>query len=276
MDPLHDPDDEELLHPRQARELAGRVEAARLSSGSIRYGRTGRVAAANVVLNPDDPLPAGNHACGLWGTGAEVAGTLLRLERTFADSERSEAVVYASPTTVGEIEGIADDAGWRAVEENVDLVHRTPQFPGTRARPATDADTAGIAELVADDAGLSGEAETRLVRLLGHRLDDPRCLVRVIDDADAGPPRIAGFAQGFVEHGVGLVEHVVVRPGRRRRGIGSTLVSAVVAAGCERGATLVAAQAEEGGGAQRFAEECGFEVTYPVTTFARRIDELLD
>ena len=276
MDPLHDPDDEELLHPRQARELAGLVEAARLASGAVRYGRVGRVGAAQVVLNPDDPLPSGNHACGLWGTGAEVAGTLMRLEQTFADTDRAEAVVYASPTTVSEIDGIADDAGWRAVEEHVALVHRTPHPVDTRVRAATDADTPAIAELIADDAGLSSGAESRLVRVLGHRLDDPRCTVCVLDDTDAEQPRIAGFAQGFAEHGIGLVEHVVVRPSRRRRGVGAALVSAVVSAVRGGGVRLVVAQAEEGGGAQRFAEGCGFDATYPVTTYARRIDELLD
>ncbi|MEU6132131.1 GNAT family N-acetyltransferase [Saccharopolyspora sp. NPDC047091] len=274
MDPLHDPDDEALLDPRQARELAGLVETARLASGAIRYGRIGRVGAATVVLNRDDPLPAGNHAVGLWGTLAEVATTLLTLERSFADAGRPEAVVYASPTTVGEIEGIADDSGWRAVEEQMALLHREAKTPSRDVRPATDDDLRGIAELIGDDAGLSDDGERRLVRTLAHRGDDPRCVLRVVDDPEAD--RIAGFAQGFAERGVGLVEQVVVRPGRRRRGIGSSLVAEVVDEVRARGARLVAAHGDEGGAAERFAEECGFEPVYPVTAYARRVDELLD
>ena len=81
--------------------------------------------------------------------------------------------------------------------------------------------------------------------------------------------------QAFAEKGVGLIEQVIVRPGRRRRGIGRTLVAAAVEALRERGALLVAAHAEEGGTTQRFFEAAGFEVAYGVTAYARRIDELL-
>lgn len=274
MDPLHDPDDEALLDPRQARELAGLIETARLSSGAVRYGRIGKVGCASVVLNADNPLPSGNHGCGLWGTSAEVAATLLRLERTFADVDRPEAVVYASPTTVDDIDGIADDAGWRAVEEGIALRYRTRREPTHRVRVCTDEDLRGIAALLADDAGLSAAGEARLVRHFGHRLDDPRCVIRVADDH--GADRLAGFAHGFVEHGIGLVEHAVVRPGRRRRGIGHALVQNVVDATGDRGAITVATHTDEGGASERFAEACGFEAVYPVTTYARRIDELLD
>ncbi|MDR7302927.1 GNAT family N-acetyltransferase [Haloactinomyces albus] len=289
MDPLHDPDDEELLHPRQARELAGVIETARMASGAVRNGSIGRVGAARVVLNNGNPLTGGNHACALWGTLAEVARTLLHLEETFAEAERAEAVVYASPTTVAEIEGIADDAGWRAVEENVALLYRMRQEPaavgrGAQPRTAREADVSGMAELLADEAGLSSSGESRLARNLGHRLDDPRCVLSVVDDpggsrdADAAPEveRLAGFAMGFVEHGVGLVEQVVARPGRRGRGIGRTLVADIVAHVRERGARMIAAHAEEGGSAERFAEVCGFEAVYAVTAYARRVDELLD
>ncbi|MFR9732048.1 GNAT family N-acetyltransferase [Saccharopolyspora sp. MS10] len=274
MDPLHDPDDEALLDPRQARELAGLVENARLASGAIRYGRIARVGAATVVLNRDDPLPSGNHACGLWGTLAEVATTLLTLERSFADAGRPEAVVYASPTTVDEIEGIADDSGWRAVEEKMALLHRIPRSPAVTTRPAEDADLPGIAELIGDDAGLSDAGERRVVRVLAHRAEDPRCVLRVVDDPEFS--RISGFCQGFVENGVGLVEHVVVRAGRRRRGVGGSLVAAAVSALRGGGARMVVGYGDEGSAGERFAESCGFEGVYPVTAYARRVDELLD
>ncbi|CAM00447.1 L-amino acid N-acyltransferase YncA [Saccharopolyspora erythraea NRRL 2338] len=275
MDPLHDPDDEDLLEPRQARMLAGLVENARMSSAAIRYGMRTRVGAASLVLNQDNPLPTANHACALWGTLAEVASTLLLLEDVFAEAGRPEALVYASPTTVAEIEGIADDAGWRAVDESLALLHRSEQVSYVSTRPAVDADLPGIAELVADDAGLSTTAETRLVRNLGHRVDDARCVLHVVDDPDAGADRVAGFVQGFTERGVGLVEQVIVRPGRRRRGIGRGLVCAAVSELRERGARLVAAHGDESRPSERFAESCGFEPAYGVTAYARRVDELL-
>jgi len=269
VDPLRDPDDPELLDPYRARELAGLVEAARLASGAVRYGRVGRVGAAQVVVNRDDPLPGGNHACAVYGSSAEVAGTLMRLEQTFADVGRAEAVLYASPTTVAEIEGIADDTGWHAVEEALAVVHRGPAVRSPSVRPARDADLPGITELLADDLGVNGP---QLLRHLGQRLDDPRCAFAVVDDGD----RLGGFASGFGERGVGLVEHVVVRPARRRRGLGGALVTTAVAALRDAGALLVAAHVAEGGAGERFAEACGFEVCYPVTAYARRVDELLD
>lgn len=270
MDPLHDPDDEALLDPRQARRLAGLVEKTRMSSGAVGYGRVGQVDAANLVLNKDNPLPAANHACGLWGTLAEVAGTLLRLEQVFADAGRSEAIVYASPSTVGEIEGIADDAAWRAVSEEVVFLHRTHRIPTTTVRAAEEDDLVGIAALVGDDAGLSSSGEARLTRILEHRIDDPRCVLRALDDP--GADRLTGFAQGFTERGVGLLEQIVVRPGRRRRGAGRVLVGEVVDELRMRGARLIAGYGEEGGWTERFAESCGFESVYTVTAYARRVD----
>lgn len=272
VDPLHDPDDPDLLDPYRARELAGLVEAARLASGAVRYGKVGRVGCASVVVNKDNPLPSGNHACALDGTSAEVAGTLMRLEQTFADIGRAEAVVYASATTVAEIEGIADDAGWYAVEELVAVVHRGRVATPPRVRPARDTDLEAIGALLADDLGLRMSGQRRLVRHIGQRFDDPRCVLLVVDDGE----RLAGFAAGFVERGVGLVEQVVVLPARRRRGVGGGLVSGTVAALRDSGALLVAAHIAEGGAGERFAEACGFEIGYPVTAYARRVDELLD
>ncbi|WP_367131897.1 GNAT family N-acetyltransferase [Saccharothrix sp. HUAS TT1] len=269
VDPLRDPDDPELLDPYRARDLAGLVEAARLAAGAVRYGKVGRVGAAQVVVNRDNPLPGGNHACAVYGSSAEVAGTLMRLEQTFADVGRAEAVLYASPTTVAEIEGIADDTGWHAVEESLAVVHRGEVRRSSLVRPAGDADLPGIAELLADDLGVDGP---RLLRHLGQRLDDPRCVFVVVDDGE----RIGGFASGFGERRVGLVEHAVVRPARRRRGLGGALVGGVVAALREAGALLVASHVAEGGGGERFVEACGFDACYPVAAYARRVDELLD
>lgn len=272
VDPLRDPDDPDLLDPYRARDLAGLVEAARLASGAVRYGKVGRVGVAQVVVNRDNPLPGGNHACALYGSSAEVAGTLMRLEQTFADVGRAEAVLYASPTTVAEIEGIADDTGWHAVEEALAVVHRGEVRRSPLVRAARDADLEGIAELLADDLGVDGP---RLLRHLGQRLDDPRCVFVVVDDGPGGE-RIGGFASGFGERRVGLVEHAVVRPARRRRGLGGALVGGVVTALREAGALLVASHVAEGGAGERFVEACGFDVAYPVTAYARRVDELLD
>src|SRR5207248_1360924 len=146
------------------------VEGARLAAGAVRYGRVGRVGCARVVVNRDNPLPSGNHACALDGTSAEVAATLLRLERTFAEAGRAEAVAFASPTTVPEIEGIADDAAWRAVQEEVAMLHREHlPPPDVAVRPAAVADLPAAAELLADELGLSDTR--RMVRHLGHWFD---------------------------------------------------------------------------------------------------------
>ncbi|NKE60678.1 GNAT family N-acetyltransferase [Lentzea sp. PSKA42] len=267
VDPLRDPDDPELLDPYQARELAVLVEGARLASGAVRYGKVGRVGSASVVINRENPLPSGNFGCALDGSSVEVASTLLQLEHTFAAVGRAEAVVYASPTTVDEIEGIADDSGWYAVEELLTVVHRGPaRLEGVRR--AVDADLPGIVELLSDE--LVGN-RARLSRWLGHRMDDPRCLLLVVDDGE----RIGGFVSGFAERGVGLVEQCVIRPARRRRGVGRSLVVSAAAALRSAGAMLVASQVDEGPG-ERFAEACGFEAAYPVTAYVRRVDELLD
>ena len=125
-----------------------------------------------------------------------------------------------------------------------------------------------VPELLSDE--LVGNRE-RLGRWLGHRLDDPRCLLMVVDDGD----RIGGFVSGFAERGVGLVEQCVVRPARRRRGIGRSLVVSAAAALRSGGAMLIASQVDEGPG-ERFAEACGFAAAYPVTAYVRRVDELLD
>ena len=59
--------------------------------------------------------------------------------------------MYASPTTVDEIEGIADDSGWYAVEELLTVVHREPASVAEGVRPAVDADVPGIVELLSDE-----------------------------------------------------------------------------------------------------------------------------
>ncbi|PRW64766.1 GNAT family N-acetyltransferase [Actinopolyspora mortivallis] len=281
MDPLHDPDDEELLTPEQAREVATLVERAQLASGAVRDGHVGRVGVADVVLNTTNPLALANRACGLWGTSAEVATTLLRLERVFAEAGRPEAVVHASPTTVADIEGIADDSGWHAVAENVALLHplgerlaRGPSVPGCPVRPAEEGDLDAVAELLSDELDLSAGAERRLPRGLAQRLDDPRCLLYVVDDPEA--PRPAGFVLGFLENQVGLVEHVTVRPGRRGRGMGGALMAGVVETAVRAGVRFVVTHAEDGGRAQRFAEACGFDTVYPVTVYTRGVEELFD
>ena len=265
---MRDPDDPELLDPYQSRSLAILVEGARLASGAVRYGKVGRVGSAAVVINRENPLPTGNFGCALDGSSVEVASTLLQLEQTFADVGRAEAVVYASPTTVDEIEGIADDSGWYAVEELLTVVHRGPASVASEVRPARDADLLGIVELLSDE--LVGNRE-RLGRWLGHRMDDPRCSLLVVDDGE----RIGGFVSGFAERGVGLVEQCVVRPARRRRGVGRSLVVSAAATLRSSGAMLIASQVDEGPG-ERFAEACGFVAAYPVTAYVRRVDELLD
>ncbi|GGM41795.1 hypothetical protein GCM10012275_10950 [Longimycelium tulufanense] len=281
---MTDPDDE-LLDDAHARDLATLVEDSRLIAGAVRYGRVGRVGCARVVVNTDDPLPTGNHACALTGTPSQVGATLLKLERTFADVGRREAVVYASPTTEAEIEGIADDAGWYAADEELAMVYQpAADRPALRhagmVRPATDTDLPGVVELLGDDLGLPLGGGDKLTRYLGQRLDDPRCLLLVADDP--GLERVLGCVVGFADRpgvpggGIGLLEHVVVRPGRRRHGWGWALVDAAVRAAHEAGALLVVTHVAEGSGAEWFVEACGFTAAYPVTSYVRRVDEMID
>lgn len=277
-DPLVDPDDPTVLSPQAARALAEQVEDTQLAAGAVRYGRVGRVGCARVVVNPRSPLPSGSFAVGLDGSSATVGTTLLALETTFADAGKTEALVHATPTTVAEIEGLADDAGWFAAAEALVVVSLVePDPPAQPVREAEDDDLTGAAELLADAVDLPVDGLPGLRRLLGHRLDDPRSVLLVLDDT-ADPygsgDRLAGVVLGHAGPSVGLLEHVVVRPARRRRGLGTALVAAAGRALLADGAVLLAAQVEEAAAEEHLAQACGFTAAYPVTVYARRVDEL--
>lgn len=274
-DPLVDPDDAGVLDPQAARELAEQVEDAQLAAGAVRYGRVGRLGCARVVVNPASPLPAGSFAVGLDAASASVGHTLAALETTFADTGRREALVHASPTTVAEIEGLADDAGWFAVAEGLVVIRLTePDEPATAVREATDTDLPGVAELLADAVELPEDGLPALLTVLGHRLDDPHSRLLVVDDGDA--ERLAGAAIGYAGPSVGLLEHVLVRPARQRRGVGTALVAAMGRALLAAGAGLLAAHVVEAAAEEHLAQACGFVPAYPVTTYARRVDELAE
>ena len=273
-DPLADPDDPELLTPQAARLLAEKVEAAQLAAGAVRYGKVGRVGCARVVLNPQSPLPSGSFAVGLDGAAAPLGPTLLALEQAFAGAGKVEALVHASPTTVVEIQGLADEAGWFAVAERLVVVRVVPSEAPTRGvRQATGEDLVGVVELLADAVDLPEEGTDALLTLLGHRLDDPRNVLLVVTDAELD--RVVGMAMGYRGPEVGLVEHVVVRPSRRRRGIGTALLTAVGQDLFDGDASVVAALVEEAGAEEALTESGGFVSAYPVTTYARRLDELV-
>lgn len=273
-DPLQDPDDPDLLTPEAARLLAEKVEDAQLAAGAVRYGTVGRVGCARVVVHPGSPLPSGSFAVGLDGVRGPLGSTLLALEQTFADAGKAEALVHASPTTVAEIQGLADEAGWFAVAERWAVVRVVPlegSTPGVR--PATGEDLLGVAELLADAVELPEDGTEALLTLLGHRLDDPRTVLLVVVDAELD--RVVGAALGYQGNEVAVVEHVVVRPSRRRRGIGTALLTAVGQDLFDAGAALVVALVEEAGAEEALTEGCGFVAAYPVTTYARRLDELV-
>lgn len=272
-DPLWDPDDAELLTPTAARSLAEKVEDAQLAAGAVRYGKVGRVGCARVVVHPGSPLPSGSFAVGLDGVRAPLGDTLLALEQTFADAGKVEALVHASPTTVAEIQGLADEAGWFAVAERWTVVRVVPsEAPTPGVRPAGADDLVGITELLADAVELPEDGTDALLTLLGHRLDDPRTVLLVVVDPEAG--RVVGTALGYRGPEVGVVEQVVVRPSRRRRGVGTALLTAVGQDLFDAGATVVAALVEEAGTEEALTEAGGFVAAYPVTTYARRLDEL--
>jgi GNAT superfamily N-acetyltransferase len=278
-DPLWDPDDPELLTPEAARLLAEQVEDAQLAAGAVRYGKVGRVGCARVVVHPTSPLPSGSFAVGLDGVRAPLGPTLLALEQTFVDAGKAEALVHASPTTVAEIQGLADEAGWFAVAERWTVVRVVPpDAPTPGVRPATGEDLVGIAELLADAVELPEDGTDALLTVLGHRLEDPRTVLLVVVDAELD--RVVGTALGYCgagagRTGVGVVEHVVVRPSRRRRGIGTALLTAVGQDLFDAGASLVAGLVEEAGVEEALSEAGGFVAAYPVTTYARRLDELV-
>lgn len=263
-------------------ELAGRVEEARRSLGRIRYGSVFRVGVATVVLNPDSPLVGDNLAAGFTGTPAAAEETLASLTGVFADSGRVEAAALGSPSSLPEMAMVAEEAGYEAVDEGLEMVLTdptalVPDEPGAAVRPVHADDEQRLGHLLADALDLPRGAEQALTTVLGHRLDDSR--VNVLgaytdDPSEDGEPgdAIAGMALGFVDRDLGVLAELAVDVARRRRGLGRALASAAAATLLRQGATVVVSGSPLGGHLERFWGSLGFAPAYETSLYARRVE----
>ncbi|MDP9394097.1 MAG: GNAT family N-acetyltransferase [Actinomycetota bacterium] len=252
--------------------LAQLVESSARAAGALRYGSILRVGTATAVVNPDSPFLLGNAAGAVGGTPAQATATLRALESLYVEAGREEAVVVGSPTSLPELDLVADEAGWSAVEEGVVAVAALGGLVPAAGRPCAvrpfaDADLPAVAGLLADAAGLPGGAEQALLRHVGHRVEDPRALVLVA----ARDEQPAGVLLAVADRGLAVVTDLAVDLRARHKGLGTALVAQAVALLADRGASLLAAPAEAGGVAQRFWERAGLTEAYATTTYARRV-----
>ena len=175
---LYDDPDLDLDDTRRA-DLARQLEDAAGTLAAVRYGSRLRLAAASVVLNPDSPLVSGALATGIDGNPAAVEAALHALPAVFAEAGRNRVVLSASPSSAPELELLAEESGYEAVEETTALLLARPVLlvegePGRITLPLRERDEHLAAPLVAEAHGWSRPVERRLQRLLGHRFDDPR------------------------------------------------------------------------------------------------------
>lgn len=248
--------------------LAARLEEAGAVLGAVRYGAVLQVGAGRAVLNPDSPLVSGGHAWGLDGSPDAVEAALLALPRVFADAGKRRVVVSASPSSAPELELLAEESGYEAAEETATLVLTRAALlvegePGRTTRPLPEEREHEAGPLLADVHGWSAAVERRVHTVLGHRFDDPRHLTMAAFEGE----ELVGLATGFLAGGAGQVVDVAVRAGRRRRGTGSALCSAVAAALVTRGAELVWLTVEAGGTAERLWGRLGFEAAYDAVQY---------
>lgn len=269
LDTLDD-DDEDRLEA-----LAGTLEDAARTRAAVRYGTAFRFGAAHVVLNPDDPLPSAGFASGLAGDPGLVETTLRALPQVFAEAGRACAVVLSSPSSAPELELLAEETGYEAVEESAVLLLTAPDRlveaePGILTRLLPERDEHLVAPLLAEAHGWSPAVGRRLQRSVGHRLDDPRTVAFAAYEGED----LVGVATGFSHGGLGQLVHVGVREDARRRSRGRALASAVAATLVVRGARLVWATVEARSRAERFAAGLGFEPAYDTVTYLRPVDDV--
>ena len=249
-------------------DLARSLEDAASALGAVRYGSRLRIGAASVVLNPDSPLVSGALATGIEGTPAAVEAALRTLPAVFGEAGLGRVVLSASPSCAPELELLAEETGYEAVEETTTLVLARPALlvqgePGRTTRPLVEEREHLAVPLLADVHGWSARTERRMTTVLGHRLDDPRHLTMTAWEDD----ELVGLATGFSTGGLGQVVDVAVRAGSRRRGTGSALCSAVAAALLSRGAELVWMQVEAGGTVERLWGRRGFEPAWDAVQY---------
>lgn len=264
---LSDDPDLDLDDARRG-ELARRIEDAAATLGAVRYGSRLRVGAASVVLNPDSPLVSGCLAAGLDGSPAAVETALRTLPVVFAEAGLNRVVLSASPSSAPELELLAEESGYEAVEETTTMLLTRPARlvegePGRITLPLPEHEEPLVAPLVAEAHGWSLPVERRLQRLLGHRFDDPRHVTLAAYQSG----ELIGVATGFLHADLGQVVEVSVRTGRRGRGTGRALASGVAAVLLGRGAELVWLQVEAGGTVERACASLGFAPAYDAVTY---------
>jgi ribosomal protein S18 acetylase RimI-like enzyme len=177
-------------------------------------------------------------------------------------------VVLASPSSVPELDLLAEECGYEAAEETTTMLLTDPRQlvdgePGILVRPLPEEDEGLVGALLARAHDWSPAIGRRLQVVQGHRLDDPRHVAFAAYEGG----ELVGVATGFHVGATGQVVHVAVdRPWRGRR-LGRALASSVAFTLQLRGARLVWLSAEAGGLTERFFTGLGFESAYDSVVF---------
>lgn len=256
-------------------DLPSRVESAQRALGRIRYGSQLRIGTAALVLNPDSPLVTANMVTEVGGSPAAAAATLEALPAVFADAGRREVVLVSSPSSLPELEVVAEEAGYLAIDEGVVLTLEEPGLlvehePGARVIPLRERDEPELATLLVDAYGWPAGIEEQLAVSLGHRLDDPRVRVFAAHEQDLLVGASLSFLFADLSATVGMVTELGVRVACRRRGLGRALASAAASDLLRRGAGRVTAAVDAASVAERMWTGIGFTPAYETITYSRR------
>lgn len=248
--------------------LAHTLEGAQRALCQVRYGSAFAFGNGHVVLNADNPLAVGSFASGFQGDLGLVEKGLLTLPLLWSEAGRHQVVVLASPSSVPELDLLAEECGYEAAEEITTMLLTAPGAlvegePGILTRPLPEEDEGSVGRLVAAAHDWSVGVGNRLQVVQGHRLDDPRHVA--FGAWHEG--ELVGVATGFLVGAAGQVVEVSVARHARRRRLGRALVSAVAAWLLQRGAELVWASVEAGGLTERFLTGLGFEPAYDAVIF---------
>lgn len=253
--------------------LAATLEEGARVLAAVRYGSVFRLGPAHVVLNPDNPVATGSFASGLDGDLGMVERTLLALPLVWREAGRQQVVVVASPSSVPELDLLAEECGYEAAEETTTMLLTDPRQlvdgePGILVRPLPERDEGLVGPLLARAHDWSPALGRRLQVVEGHRLDDPRHLAFGAYDGE----RLVGVGTGFRHGATGQVVHVAVERAARGQRLGRALASAVAFTLRLQGAHLVWLSAEAGGLTERFFGGLGFEPAYDSVVFTSLSD----
>jgi hypothetical protein len=199
--------------------LARTLEEAQRLLCQVRYGTVFPFGSGQAVLNTDNPLAVGSFASALDGDLGLVEQTLLTLPRVWEQAGRHQVVVLGSPSSVPELDLLAEECGYEAAEEVTTMLLTDPGQlvdgePGILTRPLPEDDEAYVGPLIAAAHDWSLTVGRRLQVVQGHRLDDPRHLAfGTWEDGE-----LVGVATGFLHGAAGQVVEVSV--GRHARGGG--------------------------------------------------------